>query len=240
MKQYKTEMHLHSKYVSGCSTADAEEIVRQYLDYGYSTVVVTDHLSEGSLRSMIDTEDLSERIEFFLSGYRTVKEVAGDRLNILLGCEIRFPHTGGTDYLIYGADEAFFRNNPDMYRHDRWWTCALVHNNGFMIFQAHPFRCGMMLCEPHIIDGIEVFNGHPGQNSHNRIAEEWQKEYPHLIGISGGDHHDFCHRPDAGILTDAPITSNAQLMEVLRGGAFELIRDTDTMAESIREMREGR
>ena len=232
--RYKTELHCHSKYVSSCSDVGAKEIVEQYLEFGYSTVVITDHLHEGTFQHWIPEAGLDERMEFFLNGYRKVKEYAKGRLNVLLGCEIRFPNTGGTDFLVYGADEDFFKNNPDMYRHERYWMGSLVHNNGCMFFQAHPFRFGMMLAADYVVDGIEVFNGHPTQKSHNRMAEEWMKEYPSFIGISGSDHHGLEQYPDAGILTEAPITSNAQLLEVLRSGAFVCIRDTDTM-ESCRQ-----
>lgn len=234
--KYKTEMHCHSKYVSSCSDVGAKEIVEQYLEFGYSTVVITDHLHEGTFQHWIPEASLEERMKFFLDGYRKVKEYAGDRLNILLGCEIRFPNTGGTDLLVYGPDEAFFKNNLDMYRHDRYWMGGLVRNNNYMFFQAHPFRFGMMLTEDFVIDGIEVFNGHPTQKSHNHMAEQWQKTYPKFIGISGSDHHELAHHPDAGILTEEPITSNEQLLQVLRSGAFECIRDTDTMEKCRKQI----
>lgn len=93
-----------------------------------------------------------------------------------------------------------------------------------------------MLAEEYVIDGIEVFNGHPTQKSHNRMAQEWIREYPHFIGISGSDHHEVAHHPDAGILTEEPITSNAQLLEILRSGAFQCIQDTDTMENCRRQI----
>lgn len=113
---------------------------------------------------------------------------------------------------------------------------SLVHNNNYMFFQAHPFRFGMMLAEDYVIDGIEVFNGHPAQKSHNHMAEEWKKQYPKFIGISGSDHHELAQHPDAGILTEEPITSNAQLLKVLRSGAFECIRDVDTMQSCRKQL----
>ncbi len=227
-RKYKTEMHCHTRTSSPCAGATPEETVRQYIEYGYSTVVVTEHLSRNILNRYDSDLSDKEKIGLWLEGYRKMKVAAGDRINVLLGAELRFPNTGGTDFLLYGPTEDFFLNNPDMTDHDRWWNCALIHNNGNMIFQAHPFRFGMMLCETHIIDGIEIYNGHPGQSSHNEMSELWAKLHPQLKHISGSDHHDTDQFPDAGILTDEPITSNEQLLRVLREGNYDLIRDEET------------
>ena len=54
---------------------------------------------------------------------------------------------------------------------------------------------------------------------------------------SGSDHHDSNQYPDAGILTDEPITSNKQLLEVLKSGNYELIRDENTRNKCIGDMK---
>ena len=41
-------------------------------------------------------------------------------------------------------------------------------------------------------------------------------------------HHDVNHVPTAGILTDEPITTNEQLLQVLREGNYDIIRDEET------------
>lgn len=236
--KYKTEMHCHTKYVSRfCATVDAKSIVEQYLDYGYSTVVITDHMSRRIFEGMDDISP-RERMEYFISGYREVKKYAGDRLNVLLGAEINFAEMGHSDYLIYGPTEDYFLNNPDMYLHDRFWNGGLVKNNDNILIQAHPFRRGCAVTEDFVIQGIEVYNGHPTENSHNRIAEEWLKEFPNYIVTSGSDHHDEDGYPDAGILTDVPITDNRQLVAVLRSGEYELIRDDETREKAIRAFAE--
>ena len=55
------------------------------------------------------------------------------------------------------------------------------------------------------------------------IAEAWAEKYG-KIKTSGTDHHDPDHQPRGGILTDFPITSEKQLIEVLRSGNYELIK----------------
>lgn len=237
-RKYKTEMHCHSRVVSACAGVTPEQIVEQYLEWGYSTVVLTEHLTDNYFERLDPNLTNLEKMECYLEGYRQLKAAAGDKLNILLGAEIRFPGCWGTDFLIYGATEEYFLNNPEMVYHDRWWNCSLVHNNGNMIFQAHPFRYNMMLCEPHIIDGIEVYNGHPGQKSHNEMSEKWVELYPNLKVISGSDHHDLEHLPTAGILTSEPITSNEQLLRVLRSGEYDLIRDEETRIRAMKALKD--
>ena len=238
MKKYKTEMHCHSWPVSRCAVHKHEELVEQYLEYGYTTVVLTEHLNEYTFHGM-DDKSLVEKMEYYLDGYRHLKQVAGDRLNILLGAEAHFAGMGDSDFLIYGADEEFFLNNPDIYLYDHWRNGAHIRNNGLLLFQAHPFRYRQMLCPVECLAGIEVYNGHIEQNSHNKMAEHWIEEYPQLIGISGSDHHDPWQYPVAGILTDEPITNNKQLVEILKSGNFELIRDEETRNKCIEDIKKA-
>ncbi len=229
--KYKTELHCHTKHVSRCADHDAEGIVEAYLKAGYSSIVITDHLSAHTLEHLKD-RPLSEQMEFFVSGYRKVKEAAKGRLNVLMGAEVNFGGTMGTDYLMLGLEEEFYHRCPDVYLQTKYWTASLVRNNGGMFFQAHPFRVNCAVTEDWVLDGIEVFNGHPTQNNHNRIAREWAKEYPKFICISGSDHHDAFMEPTAGILTKEPIVSEKQLIEVLRSGEFELICDREARERS--------
>ncbi len=43
--KFKTELHAHTAETSNCGKASAEELVEAYIKNGYSTVVITDHLS---------------------------------------------------------------------------------------------------------------------------------------------------------------------------------------------------
>lgn len=227
--KYKTEMHCHTEYVSKfCATVDAESIAEQYISFGYTTVVITDHLNARTFTHP-DAEGLTpaEKMRYFTEGIRRVKEYAGNRLNVLAGAEICFPQNG-SDYLIYGLDEGFFLENTEMYLKDRFSVSSLVRNCGGVFIQAHPFRCGCAVTEENVIDGIEVYNGHPNQHNHNVISEHWAKLYPRYILTSGSDHHDEPCYPDAGILTKVPVTNEKQLAEILRSGDYELVRDEET------------
>ena len=229
--KYKTELHCHTKHVSRCAGHDAEGIVEMYLEAGYTSIVITEHLAAGTFVNMQD-KSLEEQMEHFVQGYRKVKEAAKGRLNILMGAEVNFAGTLSTDYLIYGLEEEFYHRCPDVYTQNKYWTASLVRNNGGVFIQAHPFRTNCAVTEEFVLDGIEVWNGHPFQKNHNRIAREFAKDYPNYILTSGGDHHDDNMYPDAGILTREPIVTEKQLAEVLRSRDFELICDREARERS--------
>jgi len=228
--KFKTELHCHSAPVSACAKAFPEEIVQAYLEHGYNTIVLTNHFSRFTFKNkrMGDLSALpwQEKVDYYMKGYRELKEAAGDKINIIFGCELR-SNLDENDYLIYGLDEDFLRRNEDLYDVPTPEVSARVRESGFLFLQAHPFRDFMQMVNPQYLDGIEVFNGNPSQDSRNDIARIWAERFG-LIGTSGSDFHKIVEGAFAGgILTDEPITSNEQLLEILRSGNFEMIKDND-------------
>ena len=47
---YKIELHLHTKYSSGCGQLDEKELISGYKAAGYSAIVVTDHYNRDTFR----------------------------------------------------------------------------------------------------------------------------------------------------------------------------------------------
>ena len=94
--------------------------------------------------------------------------------------------------------------------------------------QAHPFRFGMEVVDPGYLRGIEVFNGEAGEDSHNFAAMAWLERFQpekDLFPTSGSDCHWVDQQPNGGILTQKPITSNAELIETLIARDYALISD---------------
>ncbi len=228
--KFKTELHCHSAPVSACAKAYPDEIVQGHLEHGYHTIVLTNHFSRFTFKNkrMGDLSALSwqEKVDYYMKGYHELKEAAGDKMNIIFGCELR-SNLDENDYLIYGLDEDFLRRNEDLYDVPTAEVSARIREAGFLFLQAHPFRNHMQVVNPEYLDGIEVFNGNPSQDSRNDIARLWAERYG-LIGTSGSDYHRTVEGGFAGgILTDEPITSNEQLLEILRSGNFEMIKNND-------------
>ena len=228
--KFKTELHCHSAPVSACAKAYAEEIVQEYLAHGYNSLVLTNHFSRFTFKNkrMGDLSALpwQEKVDYYMKGYHDMVEAAAGKMDILFGCELR-SNIDENDYLIYGLDEKFLRENEDLYDIPTPEVSERVRAAGFLFLQAHPFRDNMMMVNPRHLDGIEVFNGNPTQDSRNDIARIWAERFG-LIGTSGSDYHRTVEGGFAGgILTDEPINSNEQLLKILRSGNFELIKDND-------------
>lgn len=223
--KFKTELHCHSMPVSSCADITPAEIVEKMLRCGYTTVVLTNHLSTGTYFSKkayyTGSRDWGEMLDFYFAGIEALQSAAGDRLHVLWGVEICLDGTH-TDYLLHGLDEAFYRAHPDILRLDIKELSALVREAGGLIYQAHPFRNNILVTDPALLDGIEVKNTHTHHDSRNDIAVAWAEKFS-LRGIAGSDLHHPYHDPTCGILTDTPITTQAQLFEVLKHEAYEIV-----------------
>ena len=220
----KTELHCHTAEVSDCATASAEWVVNKYIETGYDTLFITNHMSRhtfgiGKQQKYHGGENWNEKMDFYFEGFRLVTEIAKDKnLNILLGVELN-SNTDGNDYLIYGLDEEFYRSFPDILDAPLKDVIGKVHKAGGLFFQPHPFRNSIKIKKPAMLDGIEAFNGHIGHDSRNDIANMWADKYG-LMKLSGSDMHHEKHTPNGGILTDMPITSEKQLVEILKSGSY--------------------
>lgn len=227
---YKTELHCHTSDVSRCAHSTGKEMAEYYISLGYTTVVLTNHLSVPTYTAPA-TEYLMERswdekIDFYMNGYNVMKEAAGDRLNIILGCELRSQITDG-DLMIYGVTEEFLRACPDMWNIKIKDLSNIIRENGMIFAQPHPFRNDMKIVNPDYLDAVEVFNGNLGKNNRNRndIARMWAEKFD-KIQLSGSDTHDadYEKKDRAGIITEEPVRTNEDLLRILRSRNYELIR----------------
>jgi predicted metal-dependent phosphoesterase TrpH len=223
---FKTELHAHTKETSNCGEVPAAELIEAYINAGYSTVVITDHLSTHTyFRYDYGNMSWDEKIDVFVKGYKAAKDAARGRINVLFGMELRFDMDNvDNDYLVFGIDENFLRNNGDLINMNIKSFSKLAHENGLIIFQAHPFRVNMRITDPKLLDGIEVYNACIRHNSNNEIAEAWADKYG-LMKSSGSDYH----RPEdvgkGGIITETPITDNTELIKTLLSGDYNLIKE---------------
>ena len=217
---YKTETHLHVSEVSACSRLSAEEMVKLYFEAGYRTIFVSDHFKQNYFDSLGDIA-WEEKIKNFLSGYRKAKALASQYgMHVLLAAEVTLVPN---HYLLYGVTEEFLCKFPALYNmeKDRFYEAAKEH--GIFVVQAHPFRDGKCVPTPQYADGFEIYNSNPRHNDFNDKAENIAKENGLYI-TAGSDAHRLEDIAGSGILTEVEIKTTEDFVNVIKGGAFQIIR----------------
>ena len=220
MKEYLYDMHVHTEESSSCAHVPAKAVVQRYKDLGYDGIVITDHMSEYKMKRA-KCESIEEKAEYFLRGYREAKKYEDENFNVILGMELSFLDYDG-DFLVYGIDEDFMLK----YHFDRFHSLEdfrqIADENNLFVLPAHPFRFNMAIQNPELLDGMEVYNGHPGHNSNNDIAEIWASKYG-LRKSSGSDFHgDKGDMPPGGIYFGSKITNAKELKAALEKGNYRL------------------
>ncbi|HOJ35769.1 MAG: PHP domain-containing protein [Clostridiales bacterium] len=221
--KYLYEMHLHTSEVSGCGRVSGADSAVFYKEKGYAGIIVTDHMVPRAFRGMEDAS-WDEKVDRFMEGYKKAVQAAKDEnFDVILSMELRFMSESENDYLIYGFTEEWLRNNPEPYNLTLKQFKKIADENGFLIYQAHPFRDHMTVVDPKYLHGIEVHNGHHGHDSRNPIAEAWA-ELHGLPQSSGSDYHYLEHLARGGMLFYERIRTPQDLVKQLKSGRYGLFK----------------
>ena len=224
---YKYDIHVHTKETSPCGKVEAVDVVKLYKSSGYTGIVITDHY----YKDFFDKSPCigwNGKIDDYLKGYKkALREGTIIGLHVLLGMEIKF-NDNPNDYLVYGIDEDFLKNNPELYNLDLKEFKDVLSGTNTLIYQAHPFRKGQYVKEPELLDGIEVYNGNPRHDSHNEQAYNYAIK-KHLKYISGSDFHQVCDIAKGGIIVNDYITTINELIMVLnKNNTIDLIKNDNS------------
>ncbi|NMA94616.1 MAG: transposase, partial [Clostridiales bacterium] len=197
---YKYDVHAHTEEVSPCGHIPAKEIARLYRDKGYSGFVITDHYHERYFDSLGDI-DWDDKVNMYLEGYRIAKD-EGQKLGIdvFLGMELRFTVSKPNDFLVYGFDEQLLFDYPKLYEISLEEFQEIKERYNLLIYQAHPYRGKCAVASPDLLDGVEVYNGHPRQKNRNHLALAFSRQN-NMPKISGSDAHIIEDVGRGGILS---------------------------------------
>jgi len=181
--KYTIGAHAHAFPVSCCSTLTVGNLVQLYASKGADAFILTNHFYP----RYVDNMGVDGAFNFVMENYYLAKRL-GNMLGIrvLLGLEPAFQ--GSSDCLVFGADEQIIHDiierihmSAEDFRRD--------YKNDKMFFaQAHPFRWGMRLVDPSLLDGVEAFNVNPGHYGQNARAAEYATKH-NLIPTCGDDCH---------------------------------------------------
>ena len=221
---YKYELHAHTSNCDKVARLSGAELVRAYADQGYSGMVITDHcfsIFHDWYADELAGMDHRQIVERWLQGYYSARE-EGEKIGftVLPGAEVRIDGTIN-DYLVYGLEEADFYRLPLLNRMASIDEVMDILPDYTCVVHAHPFRENLTVRDPGRFFGIEVHNGSTDA-FRNQLAKVWAEHYGKAM-TSGSD----CHGPWAvgkgGIITESPILTPADLIAVLRSGAYQLI-----------------
>ena len=213
---YRIELHAHTKPVSPCSEIPPADLVKAYLNQGFHGVVITNHFNLGDMKGLPKEDGLN----YYLSGYEEAKKAAeGTGLQVYLGTEIRF-NEHPNEFLIYGVDRQLLSQCYDYL--DKGFTAyrEAVKLPDSVLVQAHPFRDRMVRREPELMDGIEVFNMHPGHNSRVAQAAKLAASIPGTIKTVGTDFHHPTHEGLCAMRVRQMPQDSFDLAAILRSGDY--------------------
>ena len=217
---YRIELHAHTKPVSPCSEIPPAELIQAYIDQGFHGVVITNHFNLEYLLGL----PKEEALDYYLSGYEETKKAAeGTGLQVLLGTEVRF-NEHPNEFMIYGVDRQILSECYDYLEKGLAAYREEVKLPDSVLIQAHPFRDRMLRREPELMDGIEVFNMHPGHNSRVAQAAKLAASIPGCIKTVGTDFHHPGHQGLCALRVRQMPLNSFDLATILRSGdyVFEL------------------
>lgn len=189
--RYRIELHAHTAPVSSCSEISPELMAEIYAREGYDAVVITNHF-------LYSSSDKFAYIDEYMNGYEQTKK-AGEKfgLSVFLGAEIRFTENYN-DYLLYGVDRKMLEDIYDLLPYGLSEFRKNYPLGNSVLIHAHPFRDGMTEVSSSLLDGIEVFNMHPGHNSRIAIASKNARRSAISLITAGSDFHHLNRDHEAG------------------------------------------
>ncbi|MDR0600014.1 MAG: PHP domain-containing protein [Treponema sp.] len=223
---YLYETHLHTRQASACAVSRGAEYVRYYRDLGFTGIMVTDHFfnSNTAINRMCPWSDW---VKDFCSGYEDARN-EGEKLgvDVFFAWEETFD---GDDYLIYGLDEKWLLEHPELVRWTREDQFREVHRHGGCVVHAHPFRQHHYIetihLAPYLVDAVEAANA----GNHEALYDALAWEYARILGlpaVAGSDIHnakDLEEGAPFGVELDGKLTSISDYVSlILNGGKIGL------------------
>ncbi len=215
--------------MSRCAKQDIYSLADEYEAAGFNGFVLINHFNTDSIGNLFSGKPWEEIAKLTINTFEKLREYVKDKLQVAFAVEIAFEGVHN-DYLVYGLTEELlyelvkFSGNAGILKLGLQKLHEFTSANNLLLVQAHPFRKNMIIVNPDLVDGYEVFNGCTRHNSSNDIAFSWAKKYSKIM-TSGSDHHWHDDIKNAGIITGTPITSQADVVKILRSGDYNLIME---------------
>lgn len=191
------DMHTHSSGISGCCRLNVFEIVDAAKKVGLDGIILTNHYdSEGYL----DYGSKADYVENYIKEYYDAKAY-GEKvgLKVFFGIEVTAEFMERIHLLVYGVTEDFLRQNPEIYNLSLKELYELVHENGGILVEAHPFRHNCPILDTDYLDALEI-NCHPiYKTTHYEDVREGALKGGVKLTCGSDYHGDTSYRPFCGV-----------------------------------------
>ena len=212
------DTHVHSSGISPCSRRNPQQLIAEYLADKTDGLVLANHC----LREFTDGIGYKAWCEAYVEEYRKVKYL-GDKygVRVFFGIEVTPDWQPCVHLLIYGITPDELLNSPELYGLSLEELYNYCEENGFLLYQAHPYRSGMVPQNPKYIHGYEI-NCHPGHGPTMRDEVTADAKGSNLRIICGSDFHGDNYKPKCGTYIPDSIKTEKELAEYLRTNQPEL------------------
>lgn len=226
MKTYKYQMHMHTYPCSACAQVSPEQMAEFLKEGGFDGGIITNHFKGGN--TGIDRKlPWNDFVKAYEDDYLLFLE-AGKKYSLDFHFGIEQGVGGGKEILVYGITPEMLYNHSELNTSNPEIWYKTLKQYDVLIYQAHPFRRRGYITEAGVmtdfIDGIEVFN-YCNTSKDNMDAEEYAETHKELLLIAGGDTHGKYASCNGGIETAKPLKTQNDVIDILKRGAFNLIRE---------------
>lgn len=206
------DAHSHTSAISWCSRRTAEEIIAQCIYDKTDGIVLTNHCKKEY------TDNIAYNVwckqyndEFFHA--KSVGDKNG--VKVFFGIEVTSAEMKNIDYLIYGITPEKLLLSPPLFDLTQRQLFEYCKNNGFLLYQAHPYRNGATPQNPEYLHGVEI-NCHPlYKTSEEKKVREFA-EKNNLRLSCGADFHGDTYKPKCGMYIPDYINDGVGFAEYLK------------------------
>lgn len=205
------DLHAHSSGISKCCRIPIEEVLLAARRVGIDGVVLTNHYQKNYVTGG-DYAAFARRYVAEFHRAQACAEKLGAR--VFFGIEVTAERHPGVHLEIYGVEEQFILDYPEIFELTQEEMYRLVKSHGGYLIQAHPYRRGDRLLDVKYLDGIEI-NCHPLYESTHFAA---LKDIAHDAGIlltCGGDFHADTHRARCGVYLPDELRDTKEILQYL-------------------------
>lgn len=222
MDMYLYETHLHTAPASGCARWSPAEAVAYYKKAGYAGIFVTNHFLDDDipdLRQLPYDQQINLYFADFEAALQAGREVG---LSVFSGIEITY---GGSDFLVYGLDKAWYLAHPEIDGMPIKAFLELARSDGALVIHAHPFResgyIDHIRLYPRSVHGVEIDNANRSAFE-NEMAKQYARNYQ-LIPFAGSDiHGKEPHGERAGMCCKIPVLNENDFVQKVLAGEMQL------------------